>query len=93
MFKLFLLIVLITQCSAADFSEHKDKYSRNMIFYENFLNNDEPLTELGKLHLLGLRLLIDIRLNDQRSIYRDSNELYDLTYGNKYLTEELHRRY
>lgn len=93
MFKIFLLIILVSTCSAASFTEHKNKFHENVFFYEIFMGSDEPLQDLGRLHLLALKLLIDQRLENPIDVNHDSKKIKDLISGDQYLTTEFMRRY
>ena len=91
--KLALLLMCQSALHASDFIDYKHCYTQNRFFYEHYLGTDDQLTTLGRLHLLGLRYLIDMRLEDQNAIYDDSCELYDTYFGDQYLTDEFHRKY
>jgi|GEM_PF-5593745 hypothetical protein len=91
--KYFFLALLPICLYSSDFSPYSGIYVQNKFFYEHYLSTDYELTDLGRLHLLGLRYLIDMRLEDQNAIYDDSCELYDTYFGDQYLTDEFHRKY
>lgn len=93
MFKYILPMLAAAGLNSESFETHTKTFDKNHIFYHSFLSTNEPLSDLGRLHLLGLRLLIDIRLEDQKGIYVDSNEIFELIDGNKYLRDEFNSRY
>ena len=66
------------------FSGYESVFHHNRFFYELYLGSDEPLTDLGYIHLIGLRHLIDLRLDGitEESIMGDS-----------YLSHEYFKRY
>jgi len=92
-FKYILPMLAAAGLNSETFETHTKTFTHNEFFYRSFLSTNEPLTDLGRLHLLGLRLLIDIRLQDQKGIYVDSNEIFEMTENNKYLRQEFYSRY
>ena len=69
---------------ASAFSGYESVYHHNRFFYELYLSSDEPLTDLGYIHLIGLRHLIDLRLDGV-------NE--ETIMGDKHLSHEYLKRY
>lgn len=90
---ILFLCCFSTFCFSNEFFPYKDIYNNNKFFYEHYLSTDFELNDLARLHLLGLRLMIDIRLRDSFSIYRDSDEIYEMIFNEDYLREEFTRRY
>jgi len=78
---------------ASDFSNYKHCYHENRFFYEFYLSNDCELSTLGRLHLLGLRFLIDVRLGDQTEASNDSSAIFQVIEKDQYLEQEFHRKY
>lgn len=76
-----------------DFKDFKHCYRKNEQMYDVYLSTDDELSELARLHLLSLRFLIDIRLRDRKALFIDSNEIFEVIDGDKYLTEEFKRKY
>lgn len=93
MLKLLLFFIIPSLAFCESFTPYKHLFRQNILFYETYLGSDSELSDLGRLHLLGLRYLIDMRLEEKISVHNDSNEIYYLTMTSNYLHEEFNRRY
>ena len=68
-------------------------YMNNVEIYHEILTSDRELTEHDRLHLLGLKLLIDTRRGCKRDLYIVSRDIFELIDKDTVLTEEFVRCY
>lgn len=90
--RIMATLALITSSihSAPDSSKFLEK---NHWHYQIILNGKSSLTESDRMNLLYLRMMINSRLGDKNSVYRDSNELYEICSSYPDINDEFNRRY
>jgi hypothetical protein len=77
-----------------EFTNLKGCFVNNLILYMDYLSwDDEQICDLERLHLIGLRYLIDTKLGDLESVRKDLLQIFELTDGNEFLTQEFKKRY
>lgn len=86
-----LLPLLCTSALHAEsaFKSQTHIFSKNKDIYEKILSNDKEIDDISYLHLMSLRCLIDLKLEDFNSMYHHSNDLHNFIDGNPYLNREL----
>jgi hypothetical protein len=75
------------------FTPFRKAFGENLHMYQIYLGNDSELTNLGKLHLMALRALIDTRLHDFNALEEDLSDIGNLVEDDAYLLEEYFRKY
>lgn len=88
-----LLGMLFNPIYASDFENYTGFYAQNHFFYSHYLSSDLELTDLGRLHLLGLKFLIDLRLGDMEACTNDSDKIFEITSQDPYMYKEFTRKY
>ena len=68
-------------------------FEQNAHMYKALLTRDIELGDVGRLHLYGLRLIIDLKLGNEMDVYLDYKEICDIIYGDEYLSKEWATRY
>lgn len=92
---IFIILFVGTCCQAfcSEYKKYVPVYKANQDLYEMFLRNDEELSKYGEIQLWGLRLLIDIRLENEEGYREDREMLWALAWGNSYLEKEVLIKY
>ncbi len=90
---IFLFVCLMGSSQATEFEKFKNVYRQNADMYDLYLSSDFPLSDLGKLHLYGLRMLIDQKLRDEKTLLIDCEKLTEICMFDEYLLDEYERSY